>query len=334
MIHPIAVAAVSAAALSLVATGLARPALRRSGVVDESSERSAHRGTAIRGAGIGPAVALVLAVVVLAGVSVGLAPETVIVVASALAFAGLGLGDDIAGLPVVLRLTTQVGIALAVMAITVVVGSVPWWLAILGAALIVGVVNAVNFMDGVDGVSSLFALIAGAGFAVIGSVTGAEWLAVVGALTAGIFAGFLPWNLLRRGTFLGDAGSYLLGGLIGTAVVLGAAAGVPLVALGSVVVVYLADTAYTLIRRIREGKRWTESHREHLYQRLGFERLGHVPAALLVAGATFVCVTAGILTLEPVGLPPILAVAVFAIVAVGYVLLSLRLLRGRSAAAP
>lgn len=326
------VAAISAV-VSGVFTGAARPLLRRFGVVDIANERSAHTGVAIRGAGVGAA----LAVLIVGGVVVATYPDSadrlVVIVAASVAVAALGFLDDIAGLAVRVRLATQVALALLVAFASATTGLVPWWLVPIGVVFFVGAVNVVNFMDGIDGVSGSYGVASGIAFVAVGTVGSAPWLALAGALTAGVFMGFLPWNIAKRGTFLGDAGSYLLGGLLGTAAFCAIGDGVPVTAIAGIAVVYLADTVYTLVVRIRAGRRWSESHREHLYQRLGFEQLGHARAAALVISATSISGVAGILTLPAIGLPPVVAAVVFAAVAAGYLLTCRLLLRRQQAEA-
>ncbi len=68
--------------------------------------------------------------------------------------------------------------------------------------------------------------------------------------------------------FLGDVGSYLLGASIAALAVAGFLSGVYVEYVLSPILVYAADTGYTLLRRIKAGERWYASHREHVYQRL------------------------------------------------------------------
>jgi len=42
---------------------------------------------------------------------------------------------------------------------------------------------------------------------------------------------------------------------------------------------FLADATWTLIRRAARGERWFDAHREHLYQRLVGQGLGHARVA-------------------------------------------------------
>ncbi len=95
---------------------------------------------------------------------------------------------------------------------------------------------------------------------------------------AGAAAGFLPFNWSPASIFLGDVGSYFLGGLLAalplTAAPEARSSAVLLVALS--LWLFLADASFTLARRAGRGARVWEAHREHLYQHLAV-RFGHRP---------------------------------------------------------
>jgi UDP-GlcNAc:undecaprenyl-phosphate/decaprenyl-phosphate GlcNAc-1-phosphate transferase len=67
--------------------------------------------------------------------------------------------------------------------------------------------------------------------------------------------------------FLGDAGSYALGAALATLAAYAVLHGIPVEAAAGPLVLYIADTAWTLQRRIRAGERWREPHRTHIYQK-------------------------------------------------------------------
>ena len=187
------------------------------------------------------------------------------------------------GLPAAGRLGAQV-VAGAVMAANPVDRAV-------AAALTPAVVNVVNFMDGVNGISALTAIVWGA------SAQGDAQAEVrlLGALTAGAGLGFLPWNAPSARLFLGDAGSYLLGGLMAAGIMeaytkggLGSAirAGAPLIP-------YAADAAQAIVRRRARGASLTDAHREHVYQVLvDAHRFSHLGSALTHAAAAVLCAVA------------------------------------------
>jgi UDP-N-acetylmuramyl pentapeptide phosphotransferase/UDP-N-acetylglucosamine-1-phosphate transferase len=87
------------------------------------------------------------------------------------------------------------------------------------------------------------------------------------AVAAGALA-FLPWNAVRARVFLGDAGSYGLGVALALLAAQAVVRHVPLEAALAPLALYLADTGWTLQRRVRAGERIFEAHRTHIYQRL------------------------------------------------------------------
>ncbi|MFD2092766.1 MraY family glycosyltransferase [Blastococcus deserti] len=269
--------------------------LRRLDLYDIPTARSSHDRPVLRGAGVAVATTVVL---VLIGVSAGAAgPDGAALRAVALAvaaFAVLGFVEDRRGLGVGTRLRWQGGLAvLAAGALAAALSAWWWW---LPAALLVAVyVNVANFMDGINSISAVHGAVAGSGLAVVGALEDQGWLVVTGLVGAGAFAAFLPWNGLGRTTFfLGDAGSYTLGGFVSTCAAGAVMAGVPPWPVLSVLSVYLLDVGLTLVRRIRAGEDVTRPHREHVYQRLTSTRLlGHFPTGVLVGCCTLVVTAAG-----------------------------------------
>lgn len=150
-------------------------------------------------------------------------------------------------------------------------------------------INVANFMDGLNGISGFHGVIAGLTFAAAGWVTGLSWLLTAGLVLAAGFAGFLPWNLSRRGAFLGDVGSYLLGGATAITSFAALLAGVPVLATIGPMIISFGDVGVTLVRRVRKGHKWDEPHKEHVYQRLNQLGYSHVQAS----GLTALCTLAG-----------------------------------------
>ncbi|ACV06861.1 UDP-N-acetylmuramyl pentapeptide phosphotransferase/UDP-N-acetylglucosamine-1-phosphate transferase [Kytococcus sedentarius DSM 20547] len=139
----------------------------------------------------------------------------------------------------------------------------------LGAVGVPAVVNAVNFMDGINGITGCTAVAWGLSAAGLGGVEATQ-----GCLTAGMAAGFLPFNMPRARMFLGDVGSYLFGASMAVTALqafLRAEDGERvrrLLPAAAPLTLYLADTGTTLVRRARRGEPLFEAHREHAYQRL------------------------------------------------------------------
>jgi len=95
--------------------------------------------------------------------------------------------------------------------------------------VISGFANAVNLTDGLDGLAagtSGIALLAYTGMAFVASQTvgnaifGQEDLAIFGASMVGACVGFLWFNSFPAGVFMGDTGSYALGGAIASMAVM------------------------------------------------------------------------------------------------------------------
>ena len=165
------------------------------------------------------------------------------------------------------------------------VGAVPLplWAGIVlvpyGVLFISSYINVANFMDGLNGISGFHGVISGLTFAAAGWFAGLSWLLTMGLVLAAGFLGFLPWNLSRRGAFLGDVGSYLLGGAVAITSFAALLAGVPVLATIGPMIIYFGDVGVTLVKRVRKGHKWDEPHKEHVYQRLNQQGLSHVAAS-------------------------------------------------------
>ncbi len=287
--------------LSLLLPFALVPILQKLGVLDVPNERSSHSSVVIRGVGITVGVGIVVGLAL--SVLTGLVPvdrSIVLIVLAMLSAAGvLGWIEDYRGLSIRIRALSQLGIgAVGTAALAWTTEQSFWWVPI-GALAVAAYVNAANFMDGINGISGLHGVLVGVFYSLGGAMVGQFWLTVAGLVVAAAFAGFLPWNLGRGFVFLGDVGSYLLGASIAGLAVGGLLAGVYLEYLFYPVLIYLADTFTTFLRRVRAGERWYASHRQHVYQRLTDAGLTHVQAALfvtvcsaLVGAAGFVLATA------------------------------------------
>jgi UDP-GlcNAc:undecaprenyl-phosphate GlcNAc-1-phosphate transferase len=92
--------------------------------------------------------------------------------------------------------------------------------------------------------------------------------AMAGLLAAGI-VGFLPFNFPRARIFMGDVGSQFCGFILSELAVVASRFDdvelsfllVPMLLMG-----VLYDVAFTLVRRLAQGKQITQPHRGHLYQ--------------------------------------------------------------------
>jgi UDP-GlcNAc:undecaprenyl-phosphate/decaprenyl-phosphate GlcNAc-1-phosphate transferase len=267
-----------------VAEAVTIPLLRRAAIIDVPGQRSSHTVPTPRGGGI-PIVAGLL---VAAGL-IGGAIAAVFAFAVA-AFGLLGFVNDLRELSPGRRLIMQ-AVGATMVAVVLVSGLAgPAVLLVLLIALcaawITGFVNAFNFMDGVNGISGAHALIAGVVYACLGWWHHDGFLVPAGAAVAAGALAFLPWNAGRARVFLGDAGSYALGAALAVLAAYAVRQGIPVEAALGPFVLYIADTAWTLQRRIRAGERWLEAHRTHIYQRWCDAGWSHQQVTVAAAATT------------------------------------------------
>ena len=286
--------------------------LRRAAVIDTPNGRSSHSVPTPRGGGA--PIAAVLAVSSLVAFGASALPFVMAVGA----FAVVGLADDLRGLRASTRLVLQAGIScvVAVLLVWPAVGSwppgspqlgpaeigLPWPATVViliaaGPAIVVwitGFVNAFNFMDGINGISAGHAIVAGGAYAILGALEHDTFITGAGAAIAASGLAFLPWNAFRARVFLGDVGSYALGAGLAVLAIDAVLHGVTLEAAVAPLAVYLADTFWTLQRRIRAGEPWRDAHRTHAYQRLCDAGWSHQQVTVLACGVSAVVSALGI----------------------------------------
>ena len=263
-----------------------RAYLERRRVFDVPNERSSHRRPTPRGGGLA-IVGVVLAGWVLFEIfnpSVPWVTSATFAFASCL-IAAVSWVDDIRSLPARVRFAVQsLGAILAMVSFGVWetltipgLGAIPLgWLGLPVTFLwIVGVTNAYNFMDGIDGIAGSQALVAGMGWAFLGWLSGVPFISVLGLLVAASSLGFLVHNWSPARIFMGDVGSAFLGYTFAVLplmmksfsqneMVSDRAFFIGILMLWP----FVADTAFTMVRRLRLGENIFTAHRMHLYQRL------------------------------------------------------------------
>lgn len=307
--------------LSLLLPFFVRPLLVRLRIMDVPNERSSHERPVLRGLGLAVLIALlagwIVAMVGLSGLPQGRFwwQAALVVLLGSLAAALLGLAEDLRGVSVPVRSAVLLAIGLAVgWALVEFPGGLfygwAWWvralLIVYAVLFISSYINVANFMDGLNGISGFHGVIAGLTFSAAGVLSERPSVTAVGLVLAAGFGGFLPWNLTRPGGFLGDVGSYLLGGSTALISFTALAAGVPILATIGPMIIYFGDVATTLVRRVRAGKKWHEPHKEHVYQRLQQLGMSHVQASGVTAAFSL---AASLLGLVSFFVPPIWWVA-------------------------
>jgi UDP-N-acetylmuramyl pentapeptide phosphotransferase/UDP-N-acetylglucosamine-1-phosphate transferase len=275
---------------------VAIPLLRRA-AIDVPNMRSSHTIPTPRGGGAPIAVGLVAAALLIHGT------VAMIFAIAVAAFAAIGLADDLTGLPAGRRLAMQGLASLGIAGVLVGrIGLPPAVMvaaAVIVAVWIIGFVNAFNFMDGVNGISAAHALIGGAAYACLGLWRPDTFLAAGGAAVAAGALAFLPWNAVRARVFLGDAGSYGLGVALAVLAAYSVIRGIPPEAALAPLALYLADTGWTLQRRVRAGEQFFEAHRTHTYQQLCDAGWSHQRVTMTTAAATAMLCLLGMASLTP-----------------------------------
>lgn len=190
----------------------------------------------------------------------------------------LGLIDDRLAISARLRLMLQTAGALGVVAAGIRFQWFPWEPAnyLISIIWLLGVTNAINCLDCADGIAAGVGAVAAAALCVIAAVYSHWAVATMAAALAGACLGFLRYNYPPASIFLGDAGSTVLGFLLG-ALAMAAARGAPPFTQAWVAALPLAVPVWDIIvvhlRRHRAGLRklraLLESNgRDHLPHRL------------------------------------------------------------------
>ncbi len=256
-------------AVSLASAPLVLWVLRRVRMLDLPTARSLHQAATPRSGGVAPALGCGLAAALASEFS-GDGRAALLVVSVSLGL--IGLDDDRHARPAVLRLLGQTVVASVALIwlLPGVDGRVLVVLATAGAmvAWLVGYINVFNFMDGINGLAATQAVVAGGYWWLLGRREHVAPLAAAGLIVAAAAAAFLPFNAPRARMFLGDVGSYFLGGWLAVAALLGVRAGLAPEAVIAPLALFVADAGVTLIRRAEHRKPILQPHREHTYQKL------------------------------------------------------------------
>lgn len=134
--------------------------------------------------------------------------------------------------------------------------------------------NTVNILDGVDGLAAGVVGIVAVVLAIAAASRSHEEAVLLAAALAGCCFGFLVFNFNPARIFMGDSGSHFLGITVGMLTIFGVAKGVVLFALVLPVLalaIPIADTAWAIIRRRRQGVSIAHRDTRHIhYQLLDF----------------------------------------------------------------
>ena len=239
----------------------------------------------------------------------------------------LGLYDDVRGLTPGAKALGQIvaaGVLLLQFGPPGSLNRIP--LALLTVPLIivwvVGMTNAFNLLDNMDGLSAGIAGIVALTIFGYNHVRGDRETAVLALLMAGACGGFLVFNFNPARIFMGDCGSLLLGYVLSSAVVLGAAKAPSelLVAVFipvAVMALPILDTTLVTILRAVNRRPISQGGRDHLSHRLVALGLNERQAVLLLY---LVCAAAGALAISSSYLGPWISVSLGGLLAIAIAL--------------
>lgn len=293
------------------------PILRRHAVIDHPNARSSHSVPVVRGGGIGLATGYTVG----AGVGIGIQITQsdgsglglfvgLAAIGAAIVCGAVGLADDLDSFSALVRLSLQV--VLGLLFGTLILLWSPWgWTAVLAiAASVVLVVNATNFMDGVNTLITGWAIIVGLWYFVVALVSEQTQLAIVAASICGAAVAFVPLNRTPAQAFLGDVGSYAIGGIAIALFWLLWVGGASRLEIVAPLVIPLFDVLVTLIKRLYSRENIFQPHKKHYYQRLNQAGLSHEHVSLVFAVAVIACCGVSLLGNRMVALISWVAIAV------------------------
>lgn len=257
-------------------------------ILDHPNPRSSHQLPTPRGGGLAIAAITSFGAVVAEVLTQAWPwPLFALFWTSAITVAVVSWIDDVKSLPNGLRLAVHLAAASVI-----VVASPGWhvvWVPLAGdihpSALfqsitcivwITGLTNAYNFMDGIDGIAGGQAVVAGAGWLLLGSFVADPIAMACGSLILGSALGFLIHNWQPARIFMGDVGATFIGFVLASLTVVEMPRSPRIAACGSLLVwPFIADTAFTFFRRLHAGENVLQSHRSHVYQRLNRTGFSH-----------------------------------------------------------
>ena len=141
---------------------------------------------------------------------------------------------------------------------------------------LLGAINSINLLDGIDGLATMLGLILVTTFAVMAVMTGHPTVALIALIFAAALMGFAWFNLPPASIFLGDAGSMLIGLVLGTLAIHSFLKGPGTVLMAAPLAVWtipIFDSLAAILRRKLTGRSIYTTDRGHLHHQL-LTRLG------------------------------------------------------------
>ncbi|PQO29783.1 undecaprenyl/decaprenyl-phosphate alpha-N-acetylglucosaminyl 1-phosphate transferase [Bremerella cremea] len=282
------ISGIAACLLGLILTRIVREVAPRFGLVDRpDGHRKLHR----RATALGGGIAVFLAAISVAAIAlfwtgwwenlsldrqrtlIGLAGGALLIVV-------VGALDDRFGIRGRQKLLAQFIIALLLVWCGVSIQNIQVFsfrlelgpLSVLVTVLwLLGAINAINLLDGIDGLASTVGIILSMAIAAMALVCGHMEIALIAIVFAGALLGFLRYNFPPATIFLGDAGSMLIGLIVGTLAIESSLKGPGTVLLAAPIAVCtipFLDSFAAILRRKLTGRSIYATDRAHLHHRL------------------------------------------------------------------
>ena len=312
--------------VALLATALLVPVVRRfairHGIVDKPGGRRVNKTAVPRMGGVAMFVGVLVAVAVecicdAAGVWTGpvvtdgvFNGQLVGVLAGLACITAVGVADDVRSLPPWVKLAGQI-VAACIIAFTGTLLSnfkIPFTNTVIGLGIwaypitilyLVAFANIINLIDGLDGLAAGITGISALSLFVLTVGLMRNDAALVAIILVGICVGFLFYNFNPASIFMGDSGSLLIGMMLGTVSLLGAARFSSITALAVPIVIAgvpVIDTFSAIIRRLRGHQRIDQPDTGHIHHRLLRRGFTQRKAVLVIYGWTAIlCVGATLL---------------------------------------
>lgn len=291
--------------LSLFLTPLMMVIAKKKNIVDIPNARKSHSKPIPLLGGVAILIAVTISI---ASFAVTTTPLVKITLLGAIFGVSLiGLIDDIIALSAKRRL-----VVLIIQALIVYIGCIQFYTIahinttymeiIFGAFVvlwIVAVTNAVNFSDGLDGLSSYLSIVASISFAILFALQGRIIFALPIALSiCGAVAGFLTYNRNPAMIFMGDAGSMLLGFMLGLLSIVSTAKEDTILSLVVpifILFVPIADMLTSILRRIIIRRPVMKPDKMHFHHVLNQKIDNHLFVAIILSLIQIVFAALGIL---------------------------------------
>jgi UDP-GlcNAc:undecaprenyl-phosphate GlcNAc-1-phosphate transferase len=165
---------------------------------------------------------------------------------------------------------------------------------------LLGAINSLNLIDGMDGLLSSVGLIVTLTFGFMAIMGERPMAAGVAFVLAGAILGFLRYNFPPATVFLGDAGSMLIGLIVGVLAIQSSLKGpatAALVAPLAVLVVPIFDTFVAILRRKLTGRSLYSTDRSHLHHCLLRNGMSSRKALLIITSLCVLTVAGALVSL-------------------------------------